>query len=133
MADLMSGQIAMGFLSASTVMPQVKAGKLRVLGLIENRRFPTVPGVLTIGESLKGYGAPDTWFGMLGPANLPAPLVARLNGEIRAALEAPEVRQRMEGIGFEVVRNTPQEFAASIRKDLELIQKTVAAAGIKPE
>lgn len=132
-ADLISGQVSMAFLSASTVMPHVRTGKLRALGVIEGRRFPTVPGVATIGESVKGYGVPDTWLGMLVPSGVPAPIVARLNAEVRKAIAAPELTSRLEGMGFEVTTNTPEEFAASIKKDLEIIRRIVTAAGIKPE
>lgn len=133
MADLLSGQIAMAFLSASTAMPQAKSGKMRALGVIERQRFRTVPGVPAIAESLPGYGVPDTWYGMLGPAGLPAPIVERLNEEIRKAMAAPEVVARLDGMGFEVKTGTTREFAAAIQSDLQTIQRIVSAAGIKPE
>ncbi len=132
-ADLLSGQVLMAFLSASTAMPHVKSGKLRALGVIERRRFAAVPGVPAIGESVKDYGVPDTWYGMLGPAGMPASIVARLNAEVRKAMAAPEVVSRLEGMGFEVVTSTPEEFAASVQKDLEIMRQIVTTAGIKPE
>jgi len=132
MADLLSGQIAMAFLSASTAMPQAKVGKMRALGVIERQRFRTVP-VPTVGESLPGYGVPDTWYGMLGPAGVPEPIVARLNSEIRKAMAAPEVVSRLDGMGFEVKIGTTEEFVTAIRKDIEVIQRIITAAGLKPE
>lgn len=132
-ADLLSGQIAMAFLSASTAMPQAKSGKVRALGVIERQRFRTVPGVPAIGEGVNGYGVPDTWYGMLGPAGLPAPIVERLNSEIRKAMSASDVAARLEGIGFEVKTGTTEEFAAAIPRDMEIIQRVVTAAGLKPE
>jgi tripartite-type tricarboxylate transporter receptor subunit TctC len=132
-SDLISGQILMAFLTASTAMPHVKSGKLRALGVIERRRFATVPGVPAIGESVKDYGVPDSWLGVLAPAGVPAPIVARLNAEMRKAMAAPDVIARLEGMGFEVATSTPEEFSARIVKDMEIIRHIVTTAGIKPE
>lgn len=132
--DVLSGSIPLVILTATTVMPQVKNGKLRALGLIENRRFDVVPGVPTIGESLPGYAVPDTWFGVLGPAGMPRPVVERLNGELRKAVQAADVRQRIENIGM-VPTGTASvdEIAANVRSEVETIRKIVTAADIKPE
>jgi len=115
-------------------MPQVKNGKLRALGLIENRRFDVVPGVPTIGESLPGYAVPDTWFGVLGPAGMPRPVVERLNAELRKAVQAPDVRQRIENIGM-VPTGTASvdEIAVNVAAEVATIRKIVTAADIKPE
>jgi tripartite-type tricarboxylate transporter receptor subunit TctC len=132
--DVLSGSIPLVILTATTVMPQVKNGKLRALGLIENRRFDVVPGVPTIGESLPGYAVPDTWFGVLGPAGMPRPIVERLNSELRKAVQAPDVRQRIENIGM-VPTGTAgiDEIAANIASEVDTIRKIVTAADIKPE
>jgi tripartite-type tricarboxylate transporter receptor subunit TctC len=132
--DVLSGSIPLVILTATTVMPQVKNGKLRALGLIENRRFDVVPGVPTIGESLPGYAVPDTWFGVLGPAGMPRPVVERLNAELRKAVQAADVRQRIENIGM-VPTGTAgvDEIAANVRSEVETIRKIVTAADIKPE
>jgi tripartite-type tricarboxylate transporter receptor subunit TctC len=132
--DVLSGSIPLVILTATTVMPQVKNGKLRALGLIENRRFAVVPGVPTIGESLPGYAVPDTWFGFMGPANMPRPVLERLNADIRKTLQDAEVRQRVENIGMEVTGTaTADEMAASVKSEVEIIRKIVTNAGIKPE
>jgi tripartite-type tricarboxylate transporter receptor subunit TctC len=89
--------------------------------------------VPTIGESVPGYAAPVTWFGILGPAGMPVPIVQRINAEARNAIATPEVRARLEGIGFEVAGNSVEEFAASVKAEGELIGKIISAAGIKPE
>jgi tripartite-type tricarboxylate transporter receptor subunit TctC len=70
---------------------------------------------------------------VLGPANLPRPIVARLNADIRKAITTPEVRARLESLGFEVLGDTPEEFEATIRTDVEIFRKIVTTAGIKPE
>jgi len=132
--DVLSGSIPLVILTATTIMPQVKNGKLRALGLIENRRFDVVPGVPTIGESLPGYAVPDTWFGVLGPAGMPRPVVERLNAELRKAVQAPDVRQRIENIGM-VPTGTASvdEIAVNVAAEVATIRKIVTAADIKPE
>jgi tripartite-type tricarboxylate transporter receptor subunit TctC len=115
-------------------MPQVKSGKLRALGLIEDRRFAGVPGVPTIGETVPGYAVPDTWFGFLGPAGLPRPVLERLSAEIRSALKNAEVRQRVESLGMEVTGDlNVDQMAAKVAAEGEMIRKIVVGAGIKPE
>lgn len=132
--DVLSGSIPLVILTATTVMPQVKNGKLRALGLIENRRFPGVPGVPTIGESVPGYAVPDTWFGFMGPANMPRRIVDQLNAEIRKAVKAPEVKQRIENLGMEVTGEaTADQMAANIASEVATIRKIVTTAGIQPE
>jgi len=132
--DVLAGQIPLVILTATTIMPQVKNGKLRALGLIENRRFAVVPGVPTIGETVPGYAVPDTWFGIMGPAGMPRPVVEKLNAEIRKVLQDPEVRQRVENIGMEVTGEaTAEQMAANVRAEVETIRKIVTTAGIKPE
>jgi tripartite-type tricarboxylate transporter receptor subunit TctC len=132
--DVLSGSIPLVILTATTIMPQVKSGKLRALGLIENRRFDAVPGVPTIGETVPGYAVPDTWFGLMGPAGMPRPVVERLNAELRKAVHAPEVHQRIENIGMVPTGTaSADEMAANVRAEVEIIRKIVTAAGIKPE
>jgi tripartite-type tricarboxylate transporter receptor subunit TctC len=134
MQDALSGSIPMVILTATTVMPQVKNGKLRALGLIENRRFDLVPGVPTIAETLPTYYVPDTWFGFVGPAGVPRPIVDRLNAELRKAVHDPELQKRIENLGMVPTGTmSPDQVAASVRSESEAIRKIVAAAGIQPE
>jgi tripartite-type tricarboxylate transporter receptor subunit TctC len=132
--DALSGSIPVVILTATTILPQVKNGKLRALGLIDNRRFVTVPGVPTIGESLPGYLMPDTWFGFYVPAGTPKPVVERLNNEIRQALKDPDVRKRIESLGMEITgTDTAEQVAQKVKADIESIQRIVRDAGIRPE
>jgi len=134
MQDVLAGQIPVAILTATTIMPQVKNGKLRALGLIESRRFAGVPGVPTIGETVPGYAVPDTWFGFYGPAGMPRPILERLNAEIRAALKVPEVRQRIESLGMEVTGDLDvDQMAAKVASEGQLIRKIVMDAGVRPE
>ena len=132
--DVLSNSIPLVILTAATIMPQVRSGKLRALGLIEARRFAVVPGVPTIGESIPGYGVPDAWFGFMGPAGMPRPIVDRLNAEVRKAVQDPEVRQRIENIGMEPTSAvSAEQMATSIKLEVEAIRRIVTTAGIQPE
>jgi tripartite-type tricarboxylate transporter receptor subunit TctC len=132
--DVLSNSIPMVILTAATIMPQVRNGKLRALGLIETHRFAVVPGVPTISESLPGYGVPDTWFGFMGPAAMPRPIVERLNAEVRKALQDADVRQRIENIGMEPTGTvSAEQMANNIKSEVDTIRKIVTTAGIQPE
>jgi tripartite-type tricarboxylate transporter receptor subunit TctC len=102
--------------------------------VIETKRARSVPDLPTLGETVPGYGLPDTWFGMMGPANMPKPVVDRLNAAIRQALAMPDMKARLEEVGFEIsAPMSADEFTAATRKDVEVFHRIVINAGIKPE
>jgi tripartite-type tricarboxylate transporter receptor subunit TctC len=132
--DAVGGQIPIVILTASTILPYARVGKLRPLGVIEGRKIRLAPEIQSINETVPGYAVPDTWFGIVGPAGLPRPIVERLNVAFRQAITAPDVKQRLEGNGFEITgTTTADEFSAFIKNDIQLVTKIVTAAGIKPE
>ena len=88
--DVLSGALPMAILTASTIMPVARQGRLRALGIVEAKRFRGAPDVPTVGESVPGYAMPDSWLAILGPAGMPRPIVDRLNAEIRKAITTPE-------------------------------------------
>ena len=134
MQDALAGSIPLLILTATTIMPQVKNGKLRALGLIENRRFDLVAGVPTIGETVPGYAIPDTWFGFAGPAGLARPIVERLNTELRKAVQDAELQKRIENLGMVPTgTSSPDQVAMNVRSESEAIRRIVTAAGIQPE
>ncbi len=133
MQDLVGGQIPAVFTTLSTAIPQMRGGKIKVLGLVESRRQPSVPNVPTIGESVPGYAMPRSWLGFFGPAGLPAPIVKRLNAELLKALHAPDTRAKLEAAGMPVIGTSAEEFAAVVRDDIEMYRKIATAAGIQRE
>ena len=132
--DVLGGQIPVAMLALSTVMPHVRSGKLRLIAVLEAQRAKALPDTPTVAESgFPGYAVPDTWMGLLGPANLPAAVVNQLNAAVLKAVAFPDVRSRLEVVGFEIKGNTPQEFANHVVKGHEIYGKIMTEAGFKPE
>jgi tripartite-type tricarboxylate transporter receptor subunit TctC len=132
--DLIGGQVQMGILVMSTVWAQVKAGKIRVVAVVESTRSKYAPEVPTIGEAaIPGYAMPDLWLGFLAPRGLPPAIVNRLNEEITVAAYSPDITPKLEVMGYELTRSTPAQFSEQIDRSLEAYGRITSAAGIKPE
>ena len=130
MIDLLAGQIQLIFSSAPTAVPQVKAGKIRALGVTTARRSVVLPDLPTIAEQgLPGFEA-DNWYGVVTTMKTPRAIIDRLNAEIVRALHAPEVKQLLLTQGLEVRTSTPQEYAAYIRSEFDKWAKVIRDAGI---
>ncbi len=134
MIDLLAGQVPMGVLIMGTVMPQIKAGKLRPIAVVERARAAALPDVPTIGESVPGYAMPDIWAGFLAPRGTPAAVVNRLYKSVQQAIQSPEVRERLDAGGYELLPGvSPQRFAAIIRESVAIYRNVAADAGVKPQ
>jgi tripartite-type tricarboxylate transporter receptor subunit TctC len=131
--DTVSGRIGLMFGTLGTMTPQVGPGKLKLLAVNNGRRFSKMPEVPTINELIPGYDRPPSWVGYLGPAGLPQPLVQRLHGELNKAILHPDTVERLLQQGILADTSTPAEFAAFIRKNMEVAGKMMRAAGIQPE
>jgi tripartite-type tricarboxylate transporter receptor subunit TctC len=132
-ADLLGGQVQMTFDAIPVVVPQVKAGKLKALGVAAPKRSKLAPDVPTMDESgLTGF-AGGTWWGVLAPARTPQAIVDRLAREIGAIVRAPDVVQTFAERGFEPVGNTPVEFRTFIDSESTRWLKVAQGAAIKPE
>ena len=130
--DTVGDQTKLLFSAGTQTLPHVKSGKLRLLAVTEAKRSALLPDVPTVGETLPGYEL-AVWYGAFGPPGMPKDLVARLNLEINKAMALPEVKARMEAIGVEIVRASPQEFAAVLKRDAERYGKVIRELGIKNE
>jgi tripartite-type tricarboxylate transporter receptor subunit TctC len=118
--------------SAGTVVPHVKAGRLRALGVGAKQRISVLPDVPPIGETVPGYEARG-WNGILAPAGTPKPIVDRLNREIVKVVRSPEFAQVVTNEGASAVGNTPAEFDAIIRADVAKWAKVVKENGIRAQ
>lgn len=133
LTGVLSGQIQVSFTTLASAMPHARAGKIRILGVLERTRHPRYPDVPAISETVPAFEKPASWFGFFGPGGLPQPVLKRLNAEIVKALNTPEVRLKYEESAMFVIGNTPEEFAASIRKGYEVYGEAARAAGVRPE
>jgi tripartite-type tricarboxylate transporter receptor subunit TctC len=133
LVDLMAGQVAVMAPAMIAVMPQVRSGKLRALGVTSAARIAIAPEIPTVAES----GLPDyetvVWYGLLAPAATPPDIIGRLYRETAAILRTPDSRERIAGGGAEVLASSPAEFAALIRAETLKWAKVAKAAGITPE
>jgi tripartite-type tricarboxylate transporter receptor subunit TctC len=131
LADLMGGQVAAGFDNVLSASPHIEAGRLRAIATSGSHRAPSLPDVPTIAESgLAGFDV-TVWQGLLAPAGTSPDLVARLYRETRAALDAPDLRERMAGLGVEIIGSTPADFAAFIAADIAKWGPVVRQAGAR--
>ncbi len=133
LTDLLAGHVNLMFAPAQTVMPYVRAGKLKALAATGARRSETLQDLPTVAESgLPGYEAVG-WFGLLAPAATPKETVAKLSAEANRVLAMSDVREKMRVLGAEPAGNTPEEFARFIRGDQAKWSKLMKEAGITPE
>ncbi len=133
LTDLLAGQVDLAFDNMPALLPHIQSGKLRALAVTPSRRSATLPNLPTVAEAgLPGYDA-SVWFGVFVPAATPRDIINRLHDAIVKGLNTPELKQRMAGIGAEVVGNTPDEFGAYWRAEIPKWAKVVKAAGIKPQ
>jgi tripartite-type tricarboxylate transporter receptor subunit TctC len=134
MQDVLSGQLTFTFTSALGVMPHVRSGRLRAIAVTSEKRSPALPDLPTVAESgqVPGYSF-ILWYGLLGPANLPADVLARLNGDLGRTLQDADVRNRLANQGVEATPGTPKEFADLIGADLRKYAKVVPASGARAD
>lgn len=133
--DLLGGQIDFTFVDIAASQPFITGGKIRALGVTSPTRYPTMPNVPALREvdGLSDY-ALFAWLGLMAPAGTPAPIVARLNAELRTALNTPEVRQHLEQKSGSIVEaTTVAEFNAFLTEQNAIWKRRIAEAGIQPE
>lgn len=129
--DVMAGQIQLSFAPFPAAVPQIKSGRLRVLGVTSMQRSPVLPEVPTIAESgLPGYSA-ATWFAMLAPAKTPQPLIQKINADANAVLALAEVKAAFAADGTEPAGGTPEQLRESMRNGIAQWGKLVRELGIK--
>jgi tripartite-type tricarboxylate transporter receptor subunit TctC len=131
LTDLLGGQIDLMFISLVTGSEQVRAGKLRAYGVTSDKRQAMFPDLPAIGEVVPGFES-TAWFGVFAPAHLPDAITEKLHAKIVAALSEPRLREQLKTEGATAVGNTPKEFTAFVREDIERWAPVVKASGAKP-
>lgn len=130
MTDVMSGQVDVMFPTAVAAMSQVKSGRLRAIGATSSKRIPSLPDVPTVAETVPGFEA-VSWGGVMAPAGTPPAVIRTLNGEINRILKMPDVAEKLQGLGAEIVGSTPDEFAAYLRAEIAKWGKVARENNVK--
>jgi len=133
MVDLLGGQIQLIFATAASSVGHIKAGKIRALAVTTAKRSALVPDLPTIAEAgLPGYEA-NNWNGFLVPGKTPRPIINRLNKELTAVLNAPDIKEALFKQGLDAAPSTPEAFASYMKSEMAKWAKVIKAAGIKPQ
>jgi len=133
LTDVIAGQAQLMFATSASVIPYIKAGRLRALAVTTARRSASVPELPTLSEAgVPGFEA-ITWHGVVVPAATPAPLVEQLNADIVKVLRMKDVRERFESLGAEVAAGTPRDFADYIAREIPKWAKVVKDSGARAE
>ncbi|MEK7875561.1 MAG: tripartite tricarboxylate transporter substrate binding protein [Pseudomonadota bacterium] len=128
MMDTVAGQVQMLISVIPAVLPTIKAGKVKALGVTSAQRTPFVPDLPAIAETVPGYEFIG-WYSLVAPAKTPAVILSKLNAEIAAVLKTPEFRERLAALGTEPISSTPQELAAYMQVQTEKMRKAAQESG----
>lgn len=131
--DVMGGHVVMMFDNTASALPAVAGGQLRALAVtsgVRNKGAPTLPTMIEAG--FPDFVA-EGWYGLFAPANTPAEIVDRLHKETVTLLKLPDVIERFNTLGLDIIANTPKEFAAQVKNDMVRLGKVIKDAGITPE
>jgi tripartite-type tricarboxylate transporter receptor subunit TctC len=132
MTDLLGGQIPVLFDNLPGSIQQIKAGRVRALGVTTAMRVDSIPDVPTIGETVPGYEV-SVWFGISGPKGIPREIVAKLNAAVNAVLAKPAIKQRFHELGGEVMPMSSAQFGKLVADETVKWSKVVKSAGLKVE
>ena len=131
--DLLGGQVIAMFNNPINALPYAKTGKLRALAVTGLQRLSIAPELPTIAESGYPNFEAGTWYGFLGPAQLPPEIVAKIHADVVAMLRLPDIQQKLGAQGWDSIGNSPAEFAAVLKADFDKWAKVVKAAGLRAE
>ena len=131
LTDVVAGHVPTMFATTPPGIPYIRAGRLRPLGVSSIRRLAVLPDVPTIAES--GYPGfeVNNWYAIVAPAETPKPIIAKLNSEANAILNAPDVRERIASLGNEPAGGTPEELEQRIKNEMQMWSKVFAKSKVK--
>ena len=128
--DTIGGRLQLMFNNMGPMLPPVRDGRIRGLGVTSLKRSPAIPELPAIAETVPGYEV-TVWGGVVVPAGVPKPIVARLNAEINKVLAAPGMKEKYAAIGYELVGGTPEQFDAYVKKEITKWADVVKRSGAK--
>ncbi|MGP1613851.1 MAG: tripartite tricarboxylate transporter substrate-binding protein, partial [Pollutimonas bauzanensis] len=133
LTDVMSGEVDFMFVDLSLALPQIKAGKLKALGVTTKERFSVAPDIQSINES----GAPgyelSVWFALAGPAGMPDAITARISQALEKALQSPALGEKFHGLGLEAKYSDPRQFGVFLGQEISKWGDWIRQAGIPPQ
>ena len=127
--DLMTGQVHMMFFTVSAALPLMSGGKIRFIAIASSRRSPLAPDLPTVSENGPAGFEATTWFGVMVPRGTPQAVVEKLHVAFAGSLKRPDVHDRLQKQGFDIVGSSPQEFAAYVKADIPKWAKVIKASG----
>jgi tripartite-type tricarboxylate transporter receptor subunit TctC len=131
--DLVAGHVMLSLDSMQSVMPVIRDGRVKAIGIAAAQRSPAAPTIPTMAESgLPGFEV-GSWYGLLAPAGTPPEIIKRLHAEVVRAVGSAEVRERFQSFGSEPLGNTPDEFAAQIKSDIAKWAKVAKTANVRAD
>ncbi len=133
MVGMMGGQVDSVVIGVPAALPQINGGRVRPLAVLSPQRLPQLPNVPTGTEGGVAGFEVQTWYGILAPAATPRDIIMRLNSELVKALSAADLRERLQGVGFEPVTTTPEQFAEYIKLETVRWAKVIKDANVKVE
>lgn len=133
MSDLLGNQVDSSFMNINTAMPQIKAGKLRALSITSARRSPLLPDVPTLEEGGVKDANVQSWQAVAAPKGLPADIKKRVHEAVLASINDPAIKTKLLDLGFEIVLNTPEQFAAFQTSEFARWQKLITSRNIKAD
>lgn len=128
MTNVIGSRVQFLFASLSSSIQVVKSGKLRGLAVTSAKRHPAIPDVPAVNETLPGFEA-VAWYGFVGPAGMPGPIVAKLNRTLNTVLQDPDSQKRLAAVGVDPLTSTPEEFSAYIKTEIPKWARVVKASG----
>ena len=128
-----TGEVQMVFSAVNNILPHQRAGKLKVLAIMQQERYRDFPEVPAIAEIYPRLERPGSWFGFFGPGKLPTPVLARVHAEVVKALQLPDVRAKIEAGGMVLIANASSDFARMYLDAFSVYERVIRDAGIKPE
>ena len=132
MTDLAGGHVQIGFAAVSSVQGQVRANRVRLLGVASPKPSPLFPDAPVIATEVPGFEA-ISWFGLFVPKGTPRDVITKIHKDVSTVIRDPEIAKRIVGLGAEPGGHTPEEFEARVRTETELWARVARAAGVKPE
>jgi len=126
--DVVSGQVPVSVQSVPSALAFINAGRLKVLGTVNEKRIAALPHVPTIGETIKGFGS-TPWYGIFAPAGTPKDVIATLHGAVEKALDSKDVQDKLAAQGCEILKGSPAQFGAMVKDELPKWAKIVKESG----